>query len=67
MVVLGRSRPLELQKELVDLVVSRPLVLQVELLVPGCSMFSGIQAEVVDPDGFRLLIVPCEVVFQEHR
>lgn len=67
MIVLGRIRPLELQEELVVLDVSRPRVLPVELLVPDCSMFPGILAEVVGLDGFRLLIVPCEVVFQEHR
>ena len=67
MIVLGRIRPLELQEELVFLDVSRPRVLPVELLVPDCSMFPGILAEVVGLDGFRVLIVPYEVVFQEHR
>lgn len=67
MIVLGRIRPLELQEELVVLDVSRPRVLPVELLVPDCSMFPGILAEVVGLDGFRVLIVPFEVVFQEHR
>ena len=67
MVDLGRIRPLELQEELVVLDVSRPRVLPVELLVPDCSMFPGILAEVVGLDGFRVLIVPFEVVFQEHR
>ena len=67
MIVLGRIRPLELQEELVFLDVSRPRILQVELCVPYYSMFPGILAEVVGLDGFRVLIVPYEVVFQEHR
>ena len=67
MIVLGRIRPLELQEELIVLDVSRPRILQVELRVPDCSMFPGILAEVVGLDGFRVLIVPYEVVFQEHR
>ena len=67
MIVLGRIRPLELQEDLVVLDVSRLQILQVELHVPDCSMFPGILAEVVGLDGFRVLIVPYEVVFQEHR
>lgn len=36
----------------------RILGLQVDLVVPGDSRVSGMQAELVDPDGLKLLLDP---------